>query len=195
MVDFIAIFIAVLALGLSGLTAWLTLLRPGTVKMTQPTVIFFGPDMPVGSDVPHSSKVYLRTLLFSTSKRGCIIESMYVSLRRNETSQHFNIWVYGEGELKRGSGLHVGETGVTFDHHFLPPTDANEFRFVEGTYVLKLYCKMLGANSAQCLFSQELVVTSEIARELGNPQAGIYFDWGSDSGRYEPHIDVRPSLA
>lgn len=194
MIDPIATSIAVLALGLSGLTAWLTLLSPGTVKMTQPTVIFFGPDMPIGSDAPHSSKVYLRTLLFSTSKRGRIIESMYVSLRRNETSQHFNIWVHGEDRLQRGSGLYVGETGVTFNHHFLPPVDANEFRFVEGTYVLKLYVKMLGASSAQCLFSQELVVTAEIARELENPQAGVYFDWGSDSDRYVPHVDVRPSL-
>jgi hypothetical protein len=30
-------------------------------------------------------KVFLRTLLFATSKRGRVIESMHVALSRNET--------------------------------------------------------------------------------------------------------------
>ena len=36
--------IAVGSLPVSLTTAWLTLFRRGTVKMTQPTVIFFEPD-------------------------------------------------------------------------------------------------------------------------------------------------------
>jgi hypothetical protein len=98
MADPLSITISALALSVSTVTAWLTLFRRGTVKMTQPTVIFFGPDTPRSRDHLALPKVYLRTLLFSTSKRGHVIESMHVALRRNETHQNFNIRVYGEHE-------------------------------------------------------------------------------------------------
>src|SRR5947199_1179157 len=104
MVEPISITVAVLSLAISAGTAWLTLFRRGTVKMTQPTIIFFGPDMPRSrSDTP-IPKIFLRTLLFSTSKRGRVIESMHVAVSRNETHQNFNIWVYGDDKLVRGSG-------------------------------------------------------------------------------------------
>lgn len=74
-------------------------------------------------------------LLFSTSKRGRVIESMHVKLSRNETHQNFNIWVHGDEKLVRGSGLYVGETGVAANHHFLAPRDNNGFQFGEGAIV------------------------------------------------------------
>ena len=61
-----SVTISVLALCMSAVTAWLTLFRRGTVKMTQPTVIFFGPDNPRSQDEPPLPKVFLRTLLFAT---------------------------------------------------------------------------------------------------------------------------------
>jgi hypothetical protein len=73
--------------------------RRGTVRMTAPTVIFFGPDGGPSEDRKLSAKVFLRTLLYSTSKRGRIVESMYVRLRRGESAQTFNIWVYGDTTL------------------------------------------------------------------------------------------------
>lgn len=100
--------------------------------MTQLTVIFFGQDTPRAGDQPALPKVYLRTLLFSTSKRGRVIECMWVALSRNETRQNFNVWVYGDEKLVRGSGLFVGEAGVEANHHFLAPRDENSFRFAEG---------------------------------------------------------------
>lgn len=93
MTDPIAIAISALALAVSATTAWLTLVRRGTVRMTQPKVIFFGPDGPRSRKETPLPKIYLRTLLFSTSKRGRVIESMHVSLTRNESHQNFNIWV------------------------------------------------------------------------------------------------------
>jgi hypothetical protein len=110
MADPLSITISVVALSISAVTAWLTLLHRGTVKMTQPTVIFFGPDSPRSRDELPLPKIYLRTLLFSTSKRGRVIESMHVALSRNETNQNFNVWVHGNDKLVRGSGLFVGET-------------------------------------------------------------------------------------
>ena len=63
--------ISCFALLVSGVTAWLTFFRKGKLVMTQPTVIFFGPD---GSKFESSkNKIYLRTLLYSTAKRGQVL--------------------------------------------------------------------------------------------------------------------------
>jgi hypothetical protein len=91
MVDPFSLAISTLSLAISAATAWLTLFRRGTVKMTQPTVIFFGPDVPRSHGETPLPKIYLRTLLFATSKRGRVIESMHVALSRNEMHQNFNI--------------------------------------------------------------------------------------------------------
>lgn len=172
MADPFSLAISVLSLAISSATAWLTFFRRGIVKMTQPTVIFFGPDR------PHSMpKIYLRTLLFSTSKRGRVIESMHVALSRNETHQNFNVWVYGEREkLVRGSGLFVGETGIAANHHFLTPNDGNAFRFTEGHYRLDVFAHLLSDLKPTQLFSQVLDISRDIATEMEQKNAGVYFD-------------------
>jgi hypothetical protein len=188
-----SILISTVSLLLSVTVAWLTLFRRGTVRMTQPTVIFFGPDGgPRSSPDNPLPKVFLRTLLFCTSKRGRIIESMHVALSRNETHQNFNVWVYGNEKLVRGSGLFVGETGVEANHHFLIPRDGNSFRFTEGLYRLDVFARLLGDEKQTRLFSQTLEVSRDIAAALSTPNAGLYFDWGPDSLRYLPHIETPP---
>jgi hypothetical protein len=195
MVDPLTLTISGLALVVSATTAWLTLFRRGKVKMTQPTVIYFGPDTPIGQAEIAPPKVYLRTLLFATSKRGRVIESMHVSLARSETAQNFNIWVYGDDKLVRGSGLFVGETGVAANHHFLTPKDGSSFNFTSGRYRLDVHAKLLGESRSTLLFSQELEISSDIATSLRERNAGLYFDWGPDSNRYLPHVEMRPPTA
>jgi hypothetical protein len=182
--------IACIALLISGATAWLTFFRKGRLVMTQPTVIFFGPDG-VRFD-SNKNKIYLRTLLYSTAKRGQVLESLHIALHRNETKQNFNIWVYGEkGNLKRGSGLFVPQEGVTYDHHFLLPKDGANFQFLEGTYKLVVFAKLVGSESAVELTSTALDVKHGQANDLLNPQAGIYFDWGPDQQAYFSHVDTK----
>lgn len=192
MIDPITLTISSLALAVSAVTAWLTLFRKGTVKMIQPTVIFFGPDTIKDLREIPLPKIYLRTLLFSTSKRGRVIENMYVALSRNETHQNFNIWVHGDHKLVRGSGLYVGETGVSANHHFLTPRDNASYKFTEGQYRLEVYAHLLGDKKRKLLFSQTLEITKETAGLLTNPGTGVYFDWGPDSGRYLAHVETRP---
>src|SRR5216684_5085506 len=186
--------ISILAFVVSATNAWLTLFRRGSVRMTQPTVIFFGPD---GGTAERRAKpkVFLRTLLFSTSKRGRVIESMHVRLSRNESRQNFNIWVYGDEKLVRGSGLYVGETGIATNHHFLLPEDAQQFQFSSGVYQLEVFARILGERRQRLLFSQPLEVTDNLAKSLEAEDAGLYFDWGPDSSRYLPHIDRRSPQA
>ena len=189
----VPIVISALALLVSITTAWLTLFRHGTVKMTQPTVIYFGPDAGAGQDDPRP-KVFLRTLLFSTAKRGRVLQCMHIALSRNETHQNFNVWVYGNDKLARGSGLFVGETGVEANHHFLAPRDGTSFRFTEGRYRLDVFAHLLGDERRTRLFSQTLEVSSELAAALAaTPNAGLYFDWGPDTEGYLPHIQHAPS--
>ena len=190
MVDAVTTTISVLALVVSSATAWLTLFRRGTVKVTQPTVIYFGPDTGHWKGKRAPPKVYLRSLLFATSKRGRIIQSMHVSLTRNEARQTFNIWVYGESKLVRGSGLFVGETGVAANHHFLASPDGTAFAFIEGSYHLELFAQLLGDRAPKKLLSQRLDVGRDLAMALTEPRAGLYFDWGPNSGRYLPHIEM-----
>lgn len=182
--------ISCLAILISGVTAWLTFFRKGQLLMTQPTVIFFGPD---GSKFEsNKNKVYLRTLLYSTAKRGQVLESLHISLHRNESKQNFNIWVYGErGNLKRGSGLFVPQKGVIFDHHFLLPEDGANFSFYAGAYHLKVIAKLVGESATHELASIQLSVTESQALELAKPSVGIYFDWGPDQQSYHSHLETK----
>ena len=187
----ISIAVSILAFGISVATAWLTLFRRGTVRMTQPTTIYFGADASSGPS--YSPKVYLRTLLFSTAKRGQVIESMFVRLRRGESHQTFNIWVYGEARLARGSGLYVGENGVTCNHHFLLPFDGSTFEFLPGEYSVRVYASLIGAKRAIRLFSAHLTITEEFSKRLRDRDCGVYFDWGPDSGQYHGHVREHPN--
>ncbi|MDX6406309.1 MAG: hypothetical protein QOH70_3764 [Blastocatellia bacterium] len=158
--------------------------------MTQPTVVFFGPD---GSRFDSDkNKIYLRTLLYSTAKRGQVLESLHVSLHRNESKQNFNIWVYGEkGNLKRGSGLFVAQEGVTFDHHFLLPEDGANFQFLSGTYTLVVSAKLV-SEKTKTLMIITLAISESQATQLSEPNTGIYYDWGPDQQAYHSHIDKKP---
>lgn len=182
--------IAALSLVISIATAWLTLFRRGTIMMTQPTTFFFGADGS-GEGPP---KVFLRTLLFSTAKRGQIVESMFVRVRRAESSQTFNVWVYGEAKLARGSGIYVGHEGLACNHHFLLPRDGTHYEFLPGDYTVDVFATLINQHAPLRLFTSKLHLSNELALAL-KEKKGVYFDWGPDSATYHAHVDQRPPRA
>ena len=189
----LALLISAFALALSILTAWLTLFRRGTVKMTRPTQIFFGYDQPRDDDTAAWPKVFLRTLLFATSKRGRVVENVYVKLTCEDITQSFNVWVYGErDQLVRGSGLFVGDTGVEAYHHFLAPKGDNPFNFISGTYRLDVDAHFLGSKTSKLLFSYSLDVSDVESSSIGERNSGLYFDWDPDKNRYTHHLKHAP---
>lgn len=192
MLDAWTLGIAVLALLGSAYTAWLTLLRRGTVRMTQPTVVFFGPDGGRPDRAP-KPKVFLRTLLYSTADRGQVLENMYVILRRGAESTTFAIWVYGDQSLVRGSGLFVGREGFAANHHFLL-RDNTSFVFQPGNYDLEVFATTAGEKHAKSLWKLALTVPAESGTQLGSGGAGLYFDWNPESRIFERHLES-PALA
>jgi hypothetical protein len=188
MIAAVGLGISILALAVSAVTAWMTLFQRGRVVMTRPTVIYFGPDGSRFGAEPKHRKVFLRTLLYSTGKRGHVIENMFVTLRRGELRQNFNIWVYGDDELRRGSRLYVPEDGVATNHHFLAPRDLESFTFSSGNYTLEVFATLAGSAQAQSLFVVHLDVTQEAANSIREGDAGLYFDWGPDAARYSHHV-------
>lgn len=192
MIEWIAIGISVVALLVSFITVWLTWFRKGELKMTQPTVIFFGPDGGTRPGQQAHQKVFLRTLLYSTSHCGQTIESLHVNLQRGESRQNFSIWVYGDDRLARGSGLFVPTDGIACNHHFLLPDDGSEFPILAGEYVLRIYAALANKPAVNELATIRLQVSESHASDLRDENTGIYFDWGPDQQAYQPHIERRP---
>jgi hypothetical protein len=153
--------ISVVSLLVSGVTLWLNWFRRGRLAMTKPAVIFFGYD----AEPRLTTKVFLRTLLYSTSARGQVVETMYVKLRRAGSEQIFSFWGYGETtKLTPGSGLFVGQTGVSYNHHFVLSVQHPDYEFVAGHYSIDVFARVVGRRSA--------IRLAEISLSVSNGDAG-----------------------
>jgi hypothetical protein len=154
--------------------------------MTKPTVIFFGPD---GAGEKHS-KIFIRTLLYSTSERGQYIQNMFVRLHRGESVQNFNVWVYGDKELVRGSGLFINKSGFACNHHFLLPKDGNNYAFLAGDFTLQVYVETVD-KSPKKIFEQKLRLTKDEQQEMATQGEGTYFDWAPNTQNFFSHVEKR----
>jgi len=197
MIDPLSLAISAGSFAVSATTAWLTLFRSGKLKMTRPTLFYLGPDgTTTNNGEGGKAKIFLRTLLYSTSKRGKLIENMFVAVSRGEASQSFNIWIYREeGRLSRGSGLHVDQEGRALDHHFLIPPDSPDFKFTGGEYTLKVYAKIVRIERPKLLHEVSAHLPDSIAREAAASGGGAFFDWAPDLGQYYVHSRPAPTLA
>jgi hypothetical protein len=182
-----SILISLIALSVSIYTFWLTRVRKGVIKMTRPTVIFFGPDG-IGKE---QKKVFIRTLLYSTSERGKYVQNMFVRLHRAESIQNFNVWVYDDKGLVRGSGLFVNKSGIACNHHFLMPKDGTKYDFLSGEYLLEIFVETVDEKPIK-IFEQRLSLTANQQDEMSTKKVGTYFDWAPNSQSYFSHIDTGP---
>jgi|SRR6185503_10433461 len=186
MVTILSLSISIIALIISGLTFYYSRLQSGKVKMTRPTTIFFGPDG-LKMEYFEKKKIYIRTLLYSTSDRGQYIQNMYVRLKRGDAIQHFNVWVYGDGTLARGSGLYVDKSGITSSHHFLLPKNGAIFDFLPGDYNIQVFVEIVNKKPYK-IFEQTLTITALQYAEVIDSRSGLYYDWAPDGESYHPHL-------
>jgi hypothetical protein len=183
----IPLLISAVSLVLSVTVAWLTLLRRGTQGMTQPMLIGFLHEA-------EQPKIFFRAMLYATGKRGHIVEALYLKVKRDESTQTFNFWMYGETkDLKIGSGLRVGEDGVSFNHHFLPPKNASSFAFLAGEYTIDAYARILNRHAPVLLSTVKLSLSAELAAALLDRVKGVLFTWGPDSRVYHGNVSEPPT--
>jgi hypothetical protein len=129
---------------LSLTVAWFTF-RRGSIGMTRPSLIAFLSE-------EGQPKIFMRALLYASGKRGHIVESLYLKVRRGHVSQVFDFWMYGESRAEFvGSGLRVGEEGVASNHYFLPPKQPS-FEFLAGQYVIEVHPKISNAAETACAY-------------------------------------------
>jgi hypothetical protein len=150
----LAPYISIVALCVSVFTAWFTILRRGSVRSTHPSFIAVRYDFVDAK--PPQAKIFLRTLLFSTGKRGWVIESLFLRVREGARSEEFAFWGHGDKDLVRGSGLFVPENGVVTNHHFNPLRTAPVFLFSHGTYQLELVAQLVGRSQSISLWKLDI---------------------------------------
>jgi hypothetical protein len=180
----VGVGISIISLSVSLTTFWFTWLRRGRLSMTKPTVIFFGYDR----EPRITAKVFLRTLLYSTSARGQVVEAMYVKLCRPGSEQIFSFWGHGETrKLTAGSGLFVGQTGVALNHHFVLSVHHEPYEFIEGPYSILVFARVVGRSKPIKLDTISLTLSKGEAGILGG-HLGILFELGWDAGKYTGHV-------
>ena len=187
-VELISIPISILSLAVSLGTFWLAFVDRGRLKMTKPTIVFFGYDM-----VPRATpKVFLRTLLYSTANRGHVVEGMFARVKHGDSEQVFSFWGYGETEkLTAGSGLYVSRTGLAANHHFVLSVHESEYRFEPGDYAIDVFANVVGRNATAHLSTIRLTLTPSLAAALARHE-GVLFE-RRISGEYEGHSRDRES--
>ena len=57
---------------------------------------------------------------------------------------------------------------------------------------MDVFAQLLGDRERMMLFSQTLEIPREVAAQLAEPDCGLYFDWGPDSGHYHAHVREHP---
>lgn len=186
--NYISIPISLVSLAISLGTFWLAFLDRGRLKMTKPTIVFFGFDT-VPKPTP---KVFLRTLLYSTATRGQVIEGMYVKVRHGEAERIFSFWGYGETEkLSPGSGLHISRTGFAANHHFVLSVHEADYQFEPGLYEIDVIADVVGCEKPITLSTIKLTLSDELAATLQRHE-GVLFE-RKIGGEYEGHTRERQS--
>ncbi len=185
----ISSIVSIFALAVSLFTLWYTILRRGSIRSTHPSFIALRYDF-VGKPVPQA-KVFLRTLLFSTGKRGLVIENLFLRISEGTRSEEFSFWGYGDKDIVRGSGIFVPEIGIVTYHHFNPLHTEKLFMFSQGRYTLELVAKVVAKRNLISLWTIELDVPAG-AYDTNIPRdRAIYFNWSPEEQRYIASIEKR----
>ena len=187
--EYIAPTVSVLALAISLFTLWFSVIRRGRVCSTHPSFVAFRYDF-VGKKAPQA-KIFLRSLFYSTGKRGHVVESLFLRVAEGSRQAEFSFWGYGDKDLVRGSGLFVPETGIATNHHF-NPIDADElFLFSGGTYSLELVAKLVGRKRLASLWKVTLEMPAGAFDKSIARETAVFFSWSPEQASYIASVEKR----
>lgn len=134
-------------------------------------------------------KVFLRTLLYTTGKRGYVIEGLYLKVLHGGSGHTFGFWGYGEHkELMVAGGLRVTDGGVAYNHHFLQSSESDDFHSSEGEYEIKVYARVVNRRSAKLLSRVKLTLPKDAATRMYLETSGVLFTWNPDTQTYNPTL-------
>ncbi len=178
------VVLSVASLAVSVTVAWLTLFRRGTLYMTQPVQVAFLYENGT------KAKIFLRTLLCATGKRGHVIEGLYLKVKEPDSTQTFGFWGYGErNALMVAGGLRVTEEDVAYNHHFLQISDTSYFP--AGAYEIAVYARLVNRKTPKLLMKINVSLTEEEATRL-HLQRGALFTWNPDTQNCYPSFELQP---
>jgi hypothetical protein len=188
-VTWVPIAISLASLAVSGLTFWWAHLYRGRLRMVQPQLAVFGREP--GSDEP---RLWLRTLLHSTSARGHLVESMHVQVHAPSGSVfRFGLWGVRAGEkLTYGSGVLVTQTGDVSEHRFMLGNEPGDFLFWPGAYRCEFYATILGGRRPKPRPVAEVRFTvSEMdsATFRSQREAALWLFWNAETRTYVGRLD------
>ena len=159
--------------------AWVTLFRRGTLHMTQPVQVRFVYE----HDTNANSKIFLRTLLYATGKRGYVIEGLYLKVKNSDSTQTFKFWGYDDPSAASvAGGLRITEEGADYSHHFLNINESSSFP--EGNYEIAIYARAVNRKVPILLTTIALTLTEQESTELYMKRSGT-FTWNPDSKAYQ----------
>lgn len=177
----VGVGVSLLSLGVSGTTMYFTWLRRGRLAMTKPNIVFFGYE--AAGNRP-TAKIFLRTLLYSSSTQGKMVERMFAKLIHGGKAQVFGFWGHGwTTELSPGSGLYVGQTGVSSNHHFTLSMHQPAYDFEAGEYTLQIFAQQPGETAPAMLSEIKLTVDDERAKQLAQ-RKGVMFVLEPETQKY-----------
>jgi hypothetical protein len=90
------------------------------------------------------------------------------------------------------AGFSLVKTELPATTIFCSPLIARASNFTLGITSSRSTPFWLATSRHEDLTSICLSVSDLLATQLKDPRAGLYFDWGPDSLRYHPHIDLKP---
>lgn len=185
--DVISLLLSGVSVVVSAYTFWLVQFNRGTLKMTRPMYVCLKRDS--GPDWP---KLFIRTCLYSTGIKGLAVENIFLRVYKNGQSYLFDYWGHTDsGRLTIGSGLFVGPTGTTNDHHFNLREKSGALLFVAGAYKVELFATVVGKKS-QKIGDIEFEIDNQQAAELIQiPSRQLDLYWSADDECYVG--DVRQS--
>ena len=189
MIEYVAPVVSVLALAISLFTRWFSVIRRGRVCSTHPSFVAFRYDF-VGEKAP-LAKIFLRQLLYSTGKRGHVVESLFLRVAEGTRQAEFAFWGYGDKDLVRGSGLFVPETGIATNHHFNPIEADKPFLFSGGTYSFELMAKLVGRKRRASLWKVTLEIPAGPFDESIARKTAVFFNWSPEQGSFIAAVEKR----
>lgn len=180
----IAIFLSTIGVLISFTTFWILYLHRGNIEITKPRLISLGYERHDDSRTP---KVFIRSLLYSTSCKGTVIENMIVKVTNSNNSEDFGLWAYGVEQLLVGSGLFISKEGKDYNHHFVPIAFSSDFEFSAGEIQLEVYANITHHKKDKLLDRITLSLTKDHEDALNKGEM-IIFNRKSTLNKYEPCV-------